>query len=69
MEFKRVLQYLVEAIIWYVFIYYLILTIKSQTGLSLWLDSLILLVLMYLGFMACPWTWKFYKHVEKDKQS
>ncbi len=44
---------IVEAIIWYGFIYYLLYAIKNPV--ELWLSSAILLVLATLGTVACPW--------------
>ncbi len=43
----------IEAVIWYGFIYYLLYAIKNP--IELWLSSAILLALMTLGTMACPW--------------
>ena len=43
----------VEAVIWYGFIYYLLYTIKNPA--DLWQSALILLGLAYLGTISCPW--------------
>jgi len=59
------LFYVIEAIIWYFFISYFLFAIKS--GYNLWIDSLVLLVLAYLGVLACPWTRRFEKHIGKGK--
>jgi len=67
MNSKEGLMYVVEAIIWYSFIYYLLLIITSGTGFNLWIDSLVLLILAYVGILVCPWTWKFEKHISKKK--
>ena len=44
---------IVEAVIWYGFIYYLLYAIKNPV--DLWQSALTLLVLAYLGTIACPW--------------
>ncbi len=44
---------IVEAVIWYVFFYYLLYAIKNPV--DLWQSALVLLVLVYLGMIACPW--------------
>ena len=44
---------IIEAIIWYVFIYYIIYILKNPV--EIWLSALILLVLMYAGVSVCPW--------------
>ena len=43
----------VEAIIWYGFFYYLLYAIQNST--TLWQSALVLLILVYLGIIACPW--------------
>jgi multisubunit Na+/H+ antiporter MnhF subunit len=43
----------VEAVIWYCFIYYLIYAIKNPV--ELWQSALVLLILAYLGTILCPW--------------
>ena len=43
----------IEAVIWYFFIYYALFALK--TDVNLWNAALILLVLAYVGFIACPW--------------
>ncbi len=43
-----------ELAVWYLFIVYLVRTIKKETG-NVWISSAILLVLFYLGFVLCPW--------------
>lgn len=68
MNKKEGFQYFLEAVIWYLFIYYWLLVITTGTDMSLWIDSLILLVLAYVGILVCPWTKKFEKHMEKDKK-
>ena len=54
MEPKNIVLATVEAVIWYLFLWYSLSTIKHPDR-SLWLASLILLVLGYLGFVTCPW--------------
>lgn len=44
---------ILEAGIWYVFIYYLLYVLKNPV--ELWSAALILLVLMYVGVFVCPW--------------
>ena len=44
---------IVEAVIWYGFIYYLLYAIKNPVGLRQ--SALVLLVIGYLGTIACPW--------------
>jgi hypothetical protein len=43
----------VEAVIWYFFIYYLLFAVQNEV--NLWTASLVLLVLAYLGTITCPW--------------
>jgi len=47
------LRGILEAGIWYVFIYYLIYVLKNSV--EPWSAALILLVLMYAGVFICPW--------------
>lgn len=47
------LRSILEAGIWYVFIYYLLYVLKNPV--ELWQASLILLALMYAGVFVCPW--------------
>lgn len=44
---------IVEAVIWYGFIYYLLYVLKNPV--DLWTASLVLLALGYAGAIACPW--------------
>lgn len=53
MELKNLLLGVIEAVIWYFFLWYFLDTIKRER--NLWLAALILLVLAYLGFVTCPW--------------
>ena len=53
MELKNVLFGIVEAVIWYFFLWYFLDTIKRER--NLWRAALVLLVLAYLGFVTCPW--------------
>ena len=53
MEKGDILRGILEAIIWYVFIYYFLYVLKNP--IDLWLAALILLVLMYAGVSVCPW--------------
>jgi len=43
----------VEAFLWYNFIYYLLLSIKTDVDLSS--NALLLLVLAYAASICCPW--------------
>lgn len=54
MEIKHIILGLLEGVVCYFFIYYLLLTIKKPDR-NLWTASAILLVLFYLGFILCPW--------------
>ncbi|MFH1643783.1 MAG: hypothetical protein ABIA74_01270 [bacterium] len=44
---------ILEAILWYGFIYLFIFTIKNPV--NLWLNSFILLILLYVASISCPW--------------
>jgi len=44
---------IIEAVIWYGFIYYLLYAIKNPVDLRQ--SALVLLVLAYVGTIACPW--------------
>lgn len=44
---------IIEAVIWYGFIYYLLYSLKNPV--DLWFSSLVLLILVFAGTMACPW--------------
>lgn len=59
-------MYVLEAIIWYVFLAYFLFSITI--GTRIWIDALVLLVLAYLGTLACPWTWKFKKLFKESKK-
>lgn len=54
MELKHIILGLLEGVVWYFFIYYLLDTIKKPDR-NLWIASGILLGLFYLGFVLCPW--------------
>lgn len=54
MELKHMLLGLLEAVVWYFFLYYLLLTLKKPDR-NLWIASAVLLALFYLGFILCPW--------------
>ena len=43
----------VEAVIWFAFIYYALYSIKNPV--NLFMSALILLVLAYIGTLTCPW--------------
>ena len=47
------LRGILEAGIWYVFIYYLLYVLENSV--ELWSAALILLALMYAGIFVCPW--------------
>ncbi|MFH1145505.1 MAG: hypothetical protein V1707_00890 [bacterium] len=53
MKPKDWLLAIVEAILWYGFIYYLLYAIKNEVDIAQ--ASLILLVIMYLATISCPW--------------
>jgi hypothetical protein len=42
-----------ETVIWYGFLWYLLFAIRR--GTTLWQDAAVLLALAYLGTMLCPW--------------
>ena len=42
-----------EAIIWYGFIYYFLYSIKNPV--NLYVSALVLIVLIYIGTISCPW--------------
>ena len=54
MEIKHIILGLLEGVVWYFFIYYLLTTIKKPDR-NLWIASAVLLVLLYVGFVLCPW--------------
>ncbi|KAA1258234.1 hypothetical protein LF1_07500 [Rubripirellula obstinata] len=54
MEIKHLILGLLEGVVWYFFIYYLIDTIRKPTR-NLWVASGVLLALFCLGFVLCPW--------------
>ncbi|MEK7543162.1 MAG: hypothetical protein AAB503_02565 [Patescibacteria group bacterium] len=47
------LRGVLEAGVWYVFIYYGLYVLKNPV--ELWSAALILLALMYAGVLVCPW--------------
>ncbi len=53
MKAKNLFWAMVEAVIWYVFIYCFIYAIKNPV--EIWQYALVLLVLGYAGTIACPW--------------
>ncbi len=54
MEAKHILLGLIEAVVWYVFIFYWLYTIRKPER-NLWIASAVLLGLFYFGFVLCPW--------------
>lgn len=54
MEWKHLALGLLEAVVWYFFIYYSLNTIKKPNR-NLWIAAAVLLALFYLGFVLCPW--------------
>jgi hypothetical protein len=53
MKKSDLLRGILEAGVWYVFIYYFLYVLKNPV--ELWLAALVLLVLAYVGFWVCPW--------------
>ena len=53
MKKSDLLRGVLEAGVWYVFIYYFLYVLKNPT--DLWLAALVLLVLAYAGVFVCPW--------------
>lgn len=52
MSTKDIIWGIIEAVIWYAFVYYLLYALKNPVDLRL--AALILLVLVYLGTVTCP---------------
>lgn len=50
---KNTLWAIIEAVIWYLFFYYLLYAVKTDVGLGQ--SALILLILAYVGTVTCPW--------------
>ncbi|MAT68746.1 MAG: hypothetical protein CMJ58_04410 [Planctomycetaceae bacterium] len=50
----HILLGVLEAIVWYFFIWYLLTTLRAKER-NLWLAALVLLLLAYAGFVLCPW--------------
>lgn len=44
---------IVELVVWYGFIYYVLYAMKNPV--NLYFGALILLVLAYIGIVSCPW--------------
>ncbi len=53
MKKSDILRGILEAGVWYVFIYYLLYVLKNPV--ELWQAALVLLVLAYVGVFVCPW--------------
>jgi len=53
MSKKNWLWWIVEAILWYVWIYFFLYTIKNNIDISV--AALILLIIGYLATLSCPW--------------
>lgn len=53
MKKSDIFRGIIEAIIWFVFTWYLLYVLKNPV--ELWSSALILLVLMYAGVLVCPW--------------
>jgi len=53
MSIKRIIFALLDLVIWYVFIYYWLYTIRAE-DVALWLNSLVLLGIMLLGLILIP---------------
>ncbi|QEG35897.1 hypothetical protein [Bythopirellula goksoeyrii] len=54
MELKHIVLGLLEAVVWYFFIYYWLDTLRKPSR-NLWIASAVLLALFYLGLVLCPW--------------
>jgi hypothetical protein len=48
----------VEAVIWYLFIWYLLDTVKNVATRNLWIAAIVLLLLLYAGIASCPLVWQ-----------
>ncbi len=46
---------IVETVIWYGFIYYLLYVLQNPAAVDLWFASGVLLVLAFAGTISCPW--------------
>ncbi len=64
MDSKYWMWSIIEAVIWLIFVYYLLYSIKTP-DVNLWASAVILLVLGYAGTLACPWVRMFVKHLKK----
>ncbi|WP_425400180.1 hypothetical protein [Aeoliella sp.] len=53
LELKNIMFGIVEAMIRYFFLWYFLTTLMKDS--NLWVETLILLVPAYSGFVACPW--------------
>ena len=53
MKTKNWFLVIFEAIVWYGFVYYLLYSIKNSV--NLYISSLVLLTLIYVGTISCPW--------------
>ena len=54
MEAKHIVLGLIEAVVWYFFLWYLLATLKKPNR-NPWIAAAVLLGLFYLGFVLCPW--------------
>ncbi|PSO43995.1 MAG: hypothetical protein BRC23_02305 [Parcubacteria group bacterium SW_4_49_11] len=53
MDIKRILIALIDLVIWYAFIYYWLYTIRTE-DVTLWLNSLVLLLMCLVGLVLIP---------------
>ncbi len=53
MKKSDLLRGILEAVVWYIFIYFLLYVLKNPV--ELWSAALIFLVLAYVGVFVCPW--------------
>lgn len=62
---KEWLMAVVEAVLWYVFIYVLLYSLKNEV--NLYLASLVLLVVGYVATITCPWVQKWLKTLDRQQ--
>lgn len=53
MKNKDIFWGAVEAVIWYLWVYYFLYVLKNEV--DLWAAAFVLIALMYVGVSVCPW--------------
>jgi formate hydrogenlyase subunit 3/multisubunit Na+/H+ antiporter MnhD subunit len=54
MSVQEIVMSVIEAVIWYLALVVLLAYIRDPKR-NIWATALLLLVLIYLGFVTCPW--------------